>query len=288
MLTLTAGASSIVVAPECGGGLTGWLIGRTPILRRALPQTAIAGDPHAMGCFPLLPYGNRLGHGRFHWRSLDYTLQPNFGDHPHTLHGLGWQRPWTVAEVGPRSAALTLAHRPDSSWPFAFTAELGYSLSETALSVTLRLTSRHDGPAPAGIGIHPFFPKTANPSLRFTALGAWENGPDSMPLRHGPPPTDWLHTEPRLVADSRLDNCFTEWNGIADIHAGPASLRIEADAIFRNLQVFTPSWADFFCVEPASHAPDAINRPEVPPGQAMHVLLPDETLGGTVRMTSTA
>ena len=284
MLTLTAGASSIVVAPEHGGGLTGWLVGRTPILRRALPQTAIAGDPHAMGCFPLLPYGNRLGHGRFHWRGQDYTLQRNFGDHPHTIHGVGWQRAWTVAQVGARSVTLTLTHQSDPSWPFAFTAELGYSLSETALTVTLQLTNRHSGPAPAGIGIHPFFPQAGDPSLRFSAAGAWENGPDSLPVRHRPPPTEWRHTEPRRVSDSRLDNCFTGWNGTAGIHAGLASVRIEAEAVFRNLQVFTPSWADFFCVEPVTHIPDAINRPDLRPDQAMHVLKPNETLGGTVRM----
>ncbi len=51
MLTLTSGASSIVVAPEYGAGLTGWMLGRTPILRRALPQAAFGRDPHLMGCF---------------------------------------------------------------------------------------------------------------------------------------------------------------------------------------------------------------------------------------------
>src|ERR1700761_1515794 len=67
MLTLKAGASSIVVAPEFGAGLTGWMIGGTPMLRRALPQAAVIGDRHALGCFPLVPYGNRIGFGRFRW-----------------------------------------------------------------------------------------------------------------------------------------------------------------------------------------------------------------------------
>ncbi len=167
MLTLTSGASSIVVAPEYGAGLTGWMLGPTPILRRALPQAAFGRDPNLMGCFPLLPYGNRIDQGRFHWRGSDYRLERNFGDHPHTIHGIGWQRAWVVEGAGPRSVSLTLMHRPDASWPFAFSAEIGYSLSDAALTVTIQMTNRHTEPAPAGIGLHPHFRKANDPSLRF-------------------------------------------------------------------------------------------------------------------------
>jgi aldose 1-epimerase len=288
MLTLKSGASSLVVAPEYGAGVIGWMIGATPMLRRALPQAAVGGDPHAMGCFPLLPYGNRIAAGQFRWRGKDYQVRRNFGDHPHPLHGIGWQRPWTVVEAGPCFAALALEHRPDVSWPFAFTASVSYDLSEAALTIAVALTNRHAGPAPAGIGVHPFFPKQHNPTLRFTAAGAWENGSDALPSRHRPVPAEWDHSSPRPVSDSRLDNCFTGWDGIAEIQAGPASLRIEATEAFRHLQVFTPSWADFFCIEPVSHIPDAVNRPDLPRDQAMHVLEPDETLAGTSIWTAIA
>jgi aldose 1-epimerase len=64
-------------------------------------------------------------------------------------------------------------------------------------------------------------------------------------------------------------------------------MRIEATEVFRQVQVFTPSWADFFCVEPVSHVPDALNHTDLPADQAMHVLEPNETLGGTVRLIPT-
>jgi aldose 1-epimerase len=282
MLTLASGESSVVVAPEFGAGVIGWMRGRTPILRRALPQ-AVAGDPHAMACFPLLPYGNRIGGGRFRWGGQEFVLAPNFGDHPHTIHGVGWQRPWVVEAAGDRSVTMTLEHRPDASWPFAFRALVEYALSDAGLTVRVELTNRHGGSAPAGIGVHPYFPKSNDPSLQFNAEGAWENGSDSLPARHGPPPVDWVHGEARAVSASRLDNCFTGWDGSAEIQAGPASLRIKASEVFGLLQVFTPSWADFFCVEPVSHAPDAVNRLDMPAGQGMHVLEPSGVLGGTVR-----
>jgi aldose 1-epimerase len=287
MLTLASGESSLVVAPEHGAGVVGWMLGSTPILRRGLPQASARGDRYAMGCFPLVPYGNRIAQARFVWRGTEYRLKRNFGDQPHSIHGLGWQRAWSLAEVTPGSVALTLDHRPDESWPFAFTAFIRYSLSGPNLTVAIQMTNRHHAPAPAGIGLHPHFPKLNDPALRFEASGAWRNGPDSLPLRHGAPPAEWRHGDPRPVVHSRLDNCFTGWDGTADIVAGPASLRIESSGALRQLQVFTPSWADFFCVEPVSQIPDAINRPNLPADQAMHILEPNKTLGATIRLCPT-
>jgi aldose 1-epimerase len=286
MLSLTSGASSLVVAPECGAGLVGWMIGRTPMLRRALRQATVGSDRHALGCFPLLPYGNRIGSGRFRWFGVDYTLQRNFGDSPHSIHGVGWQRAWAVEAWNSRSMTLRLDHVPGPSWPFAFTAEVRYDLSDAALTITIQMTNRHATAAPAGIGVHPFFPKSDDPWLRFKASGAWVNGADALPIRHGPPQLEWLHDEPRRVRDSRLDNCFTGWDGRAEILAGPASLRIEASPAFRHLQVFTPSWTDFFCIEPVSHMPNAINLADAPTEQAMDILEPGDTLTGIIRFTS--
>lgn len=274
MLTLTSGASSIVVAPETGGGLAGWMLGTTPLLRRALPQAMVEGDPHALACFPLLPYANRIGLRRFPWDGREYTLQDNFGGDPHTIHGVGWRRAWVVVEARAGCAILALAHAPDADWPFAFHARLEYRLHAAGLTVRLSLTNHHHSDAPAGIGLHPYFPKVPGLALRFPAAGAWRNGEDALPRTHGPVPREWEHGRSRRVARSRLDNCFTGWPGTAEVLAGRASLRIEADAAFGNLQVFTPGWADFVCLEPVSHVPDALNRPGLPPAQAMRRLAP--------------
>lgn len=238
-----------------------------------------------MGCFPLVPYGNRIAHGQFRWRGTNYRLKRNFGDQPHTIHGVGWQRVWSVAKVRSDAVVLTLDHRPDETWPFAFKASVCYHLSPYALVVTIQLTSHHNAPAPAGIGLHPFFPKAHDPKLCFNASGVWQNDSRVLPLHHRGPPVEWQHHEPRRVSQSQLDNCFTGWNGVANIPCGPGSLQIEATEVFGLLQVFTPPWADFFCVEPVSHSPDSINRLDLPAHQSMQLLEPDQTLSGTIRVS---
>jgi aldose 1-epimerase len=277
---------SLVVAAQHGGAIVGWTNHQQTLLRHALPEAAAAGNPHAMGCFPLVPYANRIAGGRFRWDGRDYQLTRNFGDQPHSIHGVGWQRPWAVEAVTNTSTRLSLLHTADGdqagAWPFAFAAELTYTLDYGGLLVTLSATNRHDAPAPMGLGLHPYFPRAAGATLHFQAPGVWFNGSDSLPSQHGTVPSGWDHGQGLAVGTLRLDNCFTGWTAPARLEAGAASLDICASATFGNLQVFTPGWADFYCVEPVSHVPDAINRPDLPPGQAMRVLLPGETMTGTI------
>lgn len=275
--------------PRSGGAILGWRDGTTDLLRHASPGAALHGDVRAAGCFPLLPYANRIAQGRFAWDGHTHRLARNFGDHPHAIHGVGWQRDWQVSQVGRERVTLTLSHDAAGpaadAWPFAFDATLDYAVQPDGLTIGLSLTNRHEAAAPAGFGLHPYFPRTPGSTLQFVAGGVWQNDATALPVRHVAMPSEWDHATPRPVGSLPLDNAFTGWNGQARIYAGPASLAIEADPVFRTLQVFTPKGADFFCVEPVTHAPDAINRPDLPPDQAMTVLAPGATLRGTVRLT---
>ena len=215
MLTLRTGESSVVVAPESGGALVGWTLGGTPVLRRAAPDAVVQGDVRGLAGFPLLPFCNRIAYGHFRWGGRDYQLARNFGDHPHTLHGVGWQSPWAVREVSTRSTVLDLRHSPDQHWPFPFAADLRLALAERELQVTLRMTNQHSGPVPAGLGLHPFFPRATFRTLRFNAGGVWLNGPDSLPDRQVALANGWDYRHGQTVDDPALDNCFTGWGGRA-------------------------------------------------------------------------
>jgi aldose 1-epimerase len=285
MLTLRAGHLSLVLAPEYGGSIVGWTTGPVPVLRRPQPDAIMRGDVRGFGCFPLLPFCNRIAHGRFEWDGRSYELDRNFGDHPHTIHGVGWQSAWTLRAVSNDAATLTLVHKGVGAearrWPFAFEAAQRVTLTEAGVVVILRVTNRHDADAPVGLGLHPYFPRAGNPTLRFVAAGVWQNGADSLPERNVAVPADWDHREGRDVGSTVLDNCFTDWDGRARIDVRTHVLTIEASAPFRHLQVYTPAGRDFCCVEPVSHVPDALNHA----GQSMDVLAPGETLEGRITLS---
>ena len=198
MLTLRSGESSLVLAPEIGGAIVGWTFGAVPLLRRPSPDAIVSGNVRGLACFPLVPFSNRIAYGRFHWDGTDHLLDRNFGDHPHTIHGVGWQRAWEVAAVGPASATLTLRHDAAGeqvrAWPFAFAAEQRFMLTPDALHVALTLRNLHRSAAPAGLGLHPYFPRNGAPTLRFNATRVWLNGANSLPSEPVPVPPEWDHS----------------------------------------------------------------------------------------------
>ena len=70
------------------------------------------------GCYPLVPYSNRLGYRRFRFKGKDYQTAPNFDDNPHSVHGVGWKRPWEIVSNGATEAVLRYRHEADEHWPF--------------------------------------------------------------------------------------------------------------------------------------------------------------------------
>jgi aldose 1-epimerase len=263
VITLQCGNARALVAPDYGGAIAGWTIGPRRLFRMPLPAAVLLGDVHGMACFPLLPYANRIGNGQFVWQESRYDVRRNLPGHPHSLHGVGWQRPWQVAHLSDTDIELHLAFKPRPSttddWPFAFDATQQIALAEDGLRIGLRLTNRHGGPAPAGIGVHPYFPRGRAATLTFHADGVWQNDPTLLPRVHRALPQDWNHAAGRPVGSVVLDNCFTNWPCHASIAWDGYGVAIEADPVFSHLQVYTPRGEDFFCVEPVSHRPDAIN-----------------------------
>ncbi len=267
MLTLRAGYSSLQLAPEHGGAVFDWRHAHKPLLKTV----------RGVGCFPLIPYANRIAQGKFKWRGFTCQLPLNFGDHPHSIHGIGWQRPWKIEGSGSDNARLTLNHDGHAGWPFRFTAEQYFELGTDSLRIELRMTNRHTEAAPAGLGLHPYFRRAPGATLRFNAQTVWLNEPTQLPIGQAPVPEGLSHASGQPIGAVRMDNCFSGWDSRADIGLGPVRIVMEASAAFTHLQVYTPENEDFFCVEPVTHRPDAINTLN-----AMTALEPGDTLSGSV------
>ena len=288
MLTLRSGESSLVLAPEIGGAIVGWTFGTVPVMRRPWPDAIVSGNVRGLACFPLVPFSNRIAYGRFRWDGVEHMLDRNFGDHPHTIHGVGWQRAWEVAAVGSASATLTLRHdavgEQVRAWPFAFEAEQRFMLAPDALHVALTTAQSASiagtgRPRPASV-----FSAQRRPTLRFNATRVWLNGANSLPSEPVPIPPEWDHSGEQRIGSAALDNCFAGWDGEAHIvwASDGLMLHIEADAPFRHLIVYTPPRQDFFCVEPVSHMNDAVNRMDSAADNGLRILAPGETLQGLV------
>src|SRR5512144_3354357 len=122
-IALVAGVARIGIAPRVGGAIASFAFDGQDVLR---PTSAGASDVRAHACWPLVPYSNRIAHARLEHAGRVHALARNFNDHPHAIHGVGWQRPWTLAPRDAVRARLVLDHMPAGdgalAWPWPFRA----------------------------------------------------------------------------------------------------------------------------------------------------------------------
>jgi aldose 1-epimerase len=87
------------LALSIGGAIVGfWRAGFA--LMRETPENALReGLVRQTSSYPLIPYSNWIAYGRFAFDGVEHELALNFGDHPHSVYGNAWQRPWKVEEV---------------------------------------------------------------------------------------------------------------------------------------------------------------------------------------------
>ncbi len=250
-----------------GGSLAGWSIGDQFLLREAQAHGAVGPrDPRQLASFPLVPYSNRIAHGRFPWDGKVHQLQRNMPPEPHTIHGVGFQRAWTITGRRDGQLELCLRHAPDADWPFAFEARQTFTLGEATLTVGMTIQNLEDTPAPCAFGHHPYF-DAAGASLTFRAQTVWLNDPSGLPAEAMPVSGLFDFSAGGAIHGRRADNCFTGWDGHAVIGwtGRRLAVRITASPTLPALVVYIPEHAEAFCAEPVPHLTDSLNRPSVVP-----------------------
>ncbi|MFN7164928.1 MAG: aldose 1-epimerase [Hyphomonas sp.] len=239
-----------------------------------------AAEQHA-GCFPLVPFSNRIREARFHFRDRDVILlSPEYAA-PHALHGLGWRAAWSAERAGPAEARMQFEHER-GAWPWRYRAVQTVQVEADGLHVTLSITNLDAGPMPSGIGLHPYFVRPEGLWVTARTAGHWATAPGEtgLPLRREPAPAD--------LGAPGLDHCFHGWDGYAAFGGTNAALiTLTASPSLGNIVIYTPPGKPYFCAEPVSHVTDAINMDGLPEPEQMAVLLPGETLSGTMTLSVT-
>ncbi|MDO8449529.1 MAG: aldose 1-epimerase [Rhodoferax sp.] len=261
------------IAPGLGGSIAGLWLDDIPVLR-STPARALT-TARQSGSYPLVPFSNRMAHATLKWDGTSHPLVQTGGDEPHSIHGVGWQRPWTVLEADAHFALLSYEHKPDDAWPFAFDTSQAFRLSASELELSLSITNQSAVAAPVGLGWHPCFVKRARSRISFEATGRWEMSADKLPTHrveaHG------------LDADCAVldvDHCFDGWPGV--VHLRDEQLYTRVSSNLNRLVVFTRSSRDVVTIEPVSHVTNAINLMTMTSASAnelgVRVLQPGESM----------
>lgn len=265
-MRLQAGPWVLEVAPERGAAFTALRHEGRELLA---PQ----------GAFWMLPWCNRLDGGRFPWNGQLHRLPVN-EPAGNALHGLGRDAPWSVEHASGADAILlqSLSHPP-----FHYAARLHLSVGEAGLAMTLSLRNMGAEPCPMGLGWHPWFARPPACRVRLEAGSAFRTDARSLPVEAFATTgldggeAGWLG----------LDRHFASWNGRAELRRPDLAIHLAAEGEWaRNLQFFAPEERPVLCLEPVSHVPDVINRPQFAGLGPMRVLEPGEAM--TARLVLTA
>ena len=252
------------MAPERGGAVLSLDWQGQPVFR---PTPNGATDILETACFPLVPYANRIADGRFAFegRSVQLPTLERFA--PHALHGDGWLLPWTVENQKEQRVEMTLDWPGDEAgWPWSWRARQTVELTDQGLAITLSMTNAGEAAMPAGLGLHPYFHRYADSRLTLSAHGVWVTDAREIPERLAAPAeiADW--SSGLALADAPfVDHAYAGWTGEAVLEGGGRRVTMMADAPARWTQIYAPAGADFFCVEPVTHRPDAHNAPSSEP-----------------------
>jgi len=266
LLSLRAGRLAVDLAPDAGGSIARFALdGIGDLLRPASDAALASGTGKDTSCYPLVPFSNRIANGRLAFGDEVIRLKTNWPGVRHPMHGEGWAAAWRVVRQERDRAELVHSHeagRGSTGWPFRYRARQTFALNEEGLTIGFTVENLEDRPAPAGLGLHPFFERDAETELACRLSGVWRTDPEVLPLQRLPVPPEWDFSRSRRVDGMGLDHCFDGWNGKATVTWPQRGLRlvISATEAFRHLVIYVPEGQRYFCVEPVSHANGAIGR----------------------------
>lgn len=250
-IELRSGPNRVVLDPARGGRLASWSVGGEELL--VGPPDDADSSIH-WGCFVMAPWPGRMANGRFDWHGRTIQLERTHGRH--AIHGLTWNRPWSIEAASESTAALAI-ELPRDQWPMG--GRVRQRLAVTPAGVRLEAEIEADEPMPAAIGWHPWFLRRGDPRLRLDA-GTYQLTEGMVPtgataavsgrtdLRGGP-----------TLGRRRLDVCYLAAASPAVVTWPDIELTIDFSPSPAPLVVYTPR--DSFCVEPLTAPPNAFGRP---------------------------
>lgn len=261
------------------------------------PMPAAQHDAFMSGCFPLVPYSNRLFGARLLTGAdcapaefIDVPLNRPGVAQP--VHGLGWRRAWQVLAQDAGRIVLAYTHAANADWPFDHRCEQTFSLLGQTLRLEMELHNLSDRPMPAGLGFHPFFEAEtgSGASVRFNASAVWTQDGAGLPDRRVTPTqaNGFGFAAGRLVDEVALNHCYQGSTGriVLSRPAQGLDITVEASGALDHLVIYRPPGASWICLEPVSHATGAFSLPALhAPAHGLRLLAPGSRLQAAMTVT---
>jgi len=241
----------------------------------------------------LMPWPNRIRDGRYQFEGVSLQLPLSEPARHNASHGLARWAAWHVVSHEASRIELGLRLVAQSGYPWVLDLGVVYQVDEGGLRVTQSATNRSDSNAPYASGAHPYLTLDTGSTidawtLHATAATVLEADRERMlPTgRAEVAGTSYDFREPRVIADTVLDDCFTDLaraeDGIATVTLsnGERTVELWMDEHHRWLMLYTADDRTpprgSIAIEPMTAPVDAFNS-----GEDLVSLAPGRTFSAT-------
>lgn len=261
-LTLRSHSLELQVVAEVGGSIARFDFMRDDGARIELFRGCSApyNDALEAGCFPLVPFANRIRGGSFTYAGRTIRLTPNMAGDRNPLHGQGWRGSWQPA-VSPNGIELVFDHQA-GEWPWDYQARQCIELTDNTLTIVLSCRNLSAEPMPCGLGLHPYFPCSESTVLNTQVTHAWTVDKDVLPVKRMAA-IGRYDLRQRRICSQGLDNGFDGWGRQAQLswHDRGLAVKMVAENADR-FQVYSPARGGIVVIEPVQNANASLNRPQ--------------------------
>jgi aldose 1-epimerase len=258
----------VAVIDEIGGGLRSFQVDGVDVVD-GYPEGA--RPPGGAGQV-LAPWPNRIRDGRYDFEGRTHELVLTEPEHGNAIHGLMRRLPWSLVTRRDDCLSVACEVSEEPGYPFDVRVSTTWSLSDDGLHVEHEAESLGPGPAPFGLGVHPYLTVPGHPAdeLRLTVpadtvLYADERG---LPKeRTGVDGSEFDFRTERTIGSTVVDHAYTDLHDdrTVRIAGGGTTLELWVSDAFPWVQVFTadtlpePRYRRSVAVEPMTCPADAFN-----------------------------
>jgi aldose 1-epimerase len=142
----------VAIVTEVGASLRSYAVEGVDVVDGfALDEMSSAGRGQI-----LAPWPNRLEDGSYSRYGFEASASLDEPTRGNAIHGLVRWLPWTVRSDGASEVVLGCILHPQPGYPWRLDLSVGYQLQPDGLTVTMKATNLSEGPAPFGVGFHPY------------------------------------------------------------------------------------------------------------------------------------
>lgn len=212
----------------------------------------------------LFPFSGRLADGKFSYNKINYQLQINELGTKNAIHGLVYNKEFTVIENHQSSdfSKLKLQYIQKTinlGFPFLYTIEVTYTLTDKKLTTRVHIINNDTQTFPFGIGWHPYFAcsNLHNSSLKIDTNQKIIFNSQMIPEKVKQIPH--ISSEQK-IANYTLDNCYISNQNCIYFKTPDYHIEINSSASTNYIQIYTPKDRKSIAIEPLTSPANSFNN----------------------------